>query len=148
MFSRTVDASLADIHVIRSREIPDSVFFRLIDLAVELTKQLEVGFMECVYAVSATCYNLINELVGRLQFKAVATLPNCVHMANGIGLCDSIVLIRNIEPLTYNRQVSDHLRIEYLSLEHSVHIGHTRTSHTIYMYNQCSRKRVQQLKKS
>ena len=104
-FSRTVDASLADIHVIRSREIPDPVFFRLIDLAVELTKQLDVGFMECVYAVSATCYNLINELVGRLQFKAVATLPNCVHMANGIGLCDNIVLIRNIEPLTYNRQV-------------------------------------------
>ena len=114
MFSRTVDASLADIHVIRSREIPDSVFFRLIDLAVELTKQLEVGFMECVYAVSATCYNMINELVGRLQFKAVVTLPNCVHMANGIGLCDSIVLIRNIEPLTYDRQVSDHLRVEYL----------------------------------
>jgi hypothetical protein len=105
MFSRTVDPSLADVHVIRSSEITDPVFFRLIDLAVELAKQLDVGFMECVYSVSATCYNLISGLIGHLQFKAVATMPKCVHMANGIGLTDSLVLIRHIEEPNYKRQV-------------------------------------------
>jgi hypothetical protein len=104
-FSRTMDPSLADIHVFRTFDIPDVTYFELVNVATELARELELGYMECVMSVSVTCDNLIRGLTEHAQFKQVATLPCSVNMANFIGLTDSVVLIRNIAPPEYHRQV-------------------------------------------
>ena len=100
-----MDPSLADIHVFRTFDIPDMTYFELVKLATELTRELELGYMECVMSVSVTCDSLLRGLTEQVQFKQVATIPRSVNMANGIGLTDSVVLIRSIAPPGYHRQV-------------------------------------------
>jgi len=108
-FARTLDPRLADIHVIRTRDVPDSTYFQLVDLSTELTAELNVGYTDCILSVSVSCDRLIDVLTSRHQFTVAATLPKSVHMANGIGLVDSKLLIRNIAPPGYRREVGHRL---------------------------------------
>jgi len=97
-FSGSRDPCLADIHVIRTSEVPDSTYGELVELSTKLTREMDVGYTDCIVSVAVSCNGLINVLTSRHQFTAAGAVPKSVRMANDIGLVDSEVLIRNIAP--------------------------------------------------
>lgn len=92
---RTIDPCTADLRVFRAENVPDSVYFRLIESAIQLTDQLDCGYTDCTMAVSSTCRGLLDELIGRQRFVPIVTVPRTVRMARGLGLVDSILLHKN-----------------------------------------------------
>jgi hypothetical protein len=86
---------MADLRVFRARDVPDSVYFRLIESAVQLTEKVDCGYTDCTMAVSSTCRGLLGELIGRQKFVPIVTVPHTVNMARGLGLVDSILLHKN-----------------------------------------------------
>ena len=97
------DTCLADVHVIRSRDVTDVTYAGLVGEAVKMTSQLDIGYTDCVMSVATSCVVLIEKL-RLLGFTVVARLPHSVNMA-GIGLTDSLIMIRNLG--VKERPVSD-----------------------------------------
>jgi len=88
------DPCLADVHVIRSRDVTDATYAGLISVAVKMTRQLDLGYTDCVMSVATSCCVLI-EMLSRAGFTIVATLPRSINMS-GIGLTDTVLMIRNL----------------------------------------------------
>ena len=77
------------------------------ELSLELTRELDVGYTECLISVAATCSNLIGSLIKQLQFTVVLTMPQSVKIA-GIEdkLVDNVLLTRHVLPRDRVREVS------------------------------------------
>ena len=88
------DPCLADVHVIRSRDVTDVTYAGLVSEAVKMTRELGLGYTDCVMSVATSCCVLVETLC-RARFTIVATLPRSINMA-GIGLADTVLMIRNL----------------------------------------------------
>jgi hypothetical protein len=77
----------------------------VIKIALELTKQLDCGFTDCLLPVAKSCDQLTQALIGQLGFRVAVTLPLCVYMAGDVGLTDSFLMTYNLADST-NRPVS------------------------------------------
>jgi len=75
--------------------VTDVTYGGLVGEAVKMTRQLELGYSDCLVSVAASCVVLI-ETLGRTGFSVAATLPRSISMAGGIGLTDTVLMIRNL----------------------------------------------------
>lgn len=103
-FSRTIDACLADIRVIRSVTVSDATYVELLHLAVNFTRELNVGYTDCVLSIAASCRRLVDAITSskdadssqRLWFQTVAKIPEGIYMEGDQGLSDILVMVQNI----------------------------------------------------
>jgi len=88
------DPCLADVHVIRSRDVTDMAYAGLVGEAVKMTSQLDIGYTDCVMSVATSCVVLI-ETLRLCGFTVIARLPHSISMT-GVGLTDTVLMIRNL----------------------------------------------------
>jgi len=110
--ARSYDPCLAAVHVIRSREVTDMTYLGLVDEAVKMTSQLDIGYTDCVMSVATSCVVLI-ETLRLLGFTVIARLPHSISMT-GVGLTDTVLMIRNLG--VRDRPVSMLIQLHWLML--------------------------------
>jgi len=81
--------------VVRSRDVTDVTYGGLVGQGVTMTRQLELGYSDCLMSVAASCVGLI-ETLRRTGFTAAATLPRSINMAGATGLTDTVLMIRHL----------------------------------------------------
>ena len=93
--TRDADSSSATILIFRDANLSsdDVVYGGLIDVAVEFTKIIDIGYMQCFVDVALCHYGLFRQLRQRGFYTAVI-VPRGVHIA-GLGLRENAIMCKD-----------------------------------------------------
>ena len=94
-FVRSLDKISASIRVFRDASLPsdDVVYGGLIDVAIEFTKMIDIGYLQCFVDVALCHYGLVRQLRQRGFYTAVI-VPRGVHIA-GLGLRENAIMCKD-----------------------------------------------------
>ena len=107
---RGPDATSATILIFRdvSLSSDDVAYGGLIDVAVEFTKMIDIGYMQCFVDVALCHYGLVRQLRQRGFYTAVI-IPKGVHIA-GLGLRENAIMCKDFgfpsRPVDFNSSVA------------------------------------------
>ena len=87
-------------------DVMETVYSKLLQLAVELIIEIDVGYSDCMVRVASCCRLRYDVLKRRHDFIVIATIPNSVNVS-GVGLCDDFIFAKCLQssdrPVTMTR---------------------------------------------
>ena len=96
MYARGYYTCLASVRVIRTPDIDDVTWARLVKLATQLVEVIDVGYTQCVVDVALCHSQLIRSLRDEAGFHVTAIIPHCVNIS-GVGLYWNAILARHLD---------------------------------------------------
>ena len=93
---RGPDSSSATILIFRDvrLSLDDIVYGGLIDVALEFTKMIDIGYMQCFVDV-ALCYDGLARQLRQRRFFTTVIIPRGVHIA-GLGFMENAVMCKDL----------------------------------------------------
>ena len=128
LYTRSLDSSTATIRVFRASSQDDVVYCGLVDLGVDFTRMIDIGYMQCFVDVALCHDNLLRQLRQR-GFYTAFIVPRGVHIA-GLGLRENAVMCKDLG--LSDRKVG--LRIKNLCSNNNFTSQHTNIVQQLQCY--------------
>ena len=77
-------------------DVMESAYSKLLQLAVEFSIEMDVGYSDCVVRVASCCRLRCDVMRRRHDFVVIATIPNSVSIS-GVGLCDDFIFAKCLQ---------------------------------------------------
>jgi len=80
----------------RATDVMETVYSKLLQLAVELIIEMDVGYSDCMVRVASCCRLRYEVMRRRPDFVVVATIPSSINIS-GVGLCDDFIFAKCLQ---------------------------------------------------
>jgi len=77
----------------RATDVMETVYSKLLQLAVELIIEMDAGYSDCMVRVASCCRLRHDVMRRRHDFVVIATIPSSINIS-GVGLCDDFIFAK------------------------------------------------------